>query len=1685
MKFEDLTPNPANRLIFATGFRCQLSTVIGKRSFLVWSRSQMAALHSADQDLLQKLLLGQLSTADVERLATEYADDGRLAELAESLAGKGDALLDLLHNHETAVVDPDGERLVERLLERLKPALPDKPRDDTAAMRLADASTEPSSPDLNAPPPKLPERLEHYRPIKVLGQGGMGTVYLAEDTRLGREVAIKTLRPELASNPQFKERFLREARSAAKLEHDNIIPIYSVGEADGTPFLAMPLLKGEPLDALIRRTAGPLPVAMAVRLAREVAAGLAAAHARGLIHRDIKPANIWLEAPTGRVKILDFGLAKTADAGGEADSETNLTASGAIVGTPAFMAPEQAGGHSVDGRADLFSLGCVLYQLLSGQRAFTGSNTMAILMSLANHTPTAPDKLSSQCPPALSRLVMQLLEKDPAKRPASAEAVIEALDNLEIASVQANGAASAPWSSTDIATTGGLTPPRSPIHVEPTQSDAPRPGDSSLTLPATAVFPVRKRAIPKPRVALALAGALLIVAAVFGIIKISTPDGDYVIQTDDPDFSFSVSKSVVTLRDKKTTREYTMKVVRQDNGVFELDVTDVGADLSFKTKKFTIKRGQQVALKAHFERKPADVANGPPSADPDRRIAELILRIGGGIELTAGDRYLGSDWKLGALPAEPFQVYSITFTTKVAVDDQILDQFHDLRGLQRIALHDQPITDAGLSRFLASPAAVNLRTINFLQGNIGDAGFEPLANLRSLTDVSIRCPKITNATVLRLRDLPVTVIDIHSSFLSADGLAALKDKKLTTLTLSCPKVDDRGMEFLKETTTLVSLGLHFSGVSDAGIAHLASNAGLVGLALQDSKVTAAGIDQVARFRKLIDLNLSGLPMSDNELETLKTLSELKILRLARSKVTEAGVKKLSAALPGCRIEWDGGVIEPSPSTNPDRRAAEWVLSIGGNISIKENGQERGIGAVGDLPRGAFELTVVDLDGNQKVSDAGLAVFKDCKNMTQLHLGDTVSDAGLAHFKDCKNLTHLWLAGKQVSDVGLAHFKGCQNMTQLHLGGTQVSDLGLAHFKDCQNLTALALSWTKVSDAGLAHFKDCKNLTDLHLGGTPVSDAGLAHFKDCKNLAFLDLHYTQVSDAGLVHFQDCKNLTHLSLSGIQASDAQLAYFKDCKNLKDLSLSSTLVSDAGLAYFQNCKNLTDLHLANTQVSDAGLNGFAGCPKLGIVDVKKTKVTEAGVKKLSAALPGCKIEWDGGVIEPRSVTPDRRAAEYVVSIGGSITIKKNGQERQAGAEGELPRGAFELEVVSLYENQKVNDVGLAQFNGCQNLRQLDLGGTQVTDAGLAHFKQCKKLTSLGLINVQVSDAGLAHFDGCHDITQLYLGNTKLSDAGLAHFKDCKNLQLLHLGNTNVSDVGLTNFKDCKNVSHLDLRNTKVSDAGLANFRDCQNLTSLQLYGPLIHDAGLAHFKDCKDLTLLDLYATQVSDAGLAHFAGCPKLGSVIVKSTKVTEAGVKKLSAALPGCKIVWDGGVIEPSPTDPDRRAAEWMLSGFGVAIVNVDKREFEVREVANLPKGAFRLIFGNMSGNTRLSDEGLAHFKDCKNLRTLQLIRASVRDAWLVHFKNCTALVELDLSGTSISDAGLAHFKDCQELARLNLNNTQVSDASLEQLADFPKLVALNVKSTKVTEAGVKKLSAALPGCKIEWDGGVIEPSKSN
>ncbi len=265
-------------------------------------------------------------------------------------------------------------------------------------------------------------RLGMFRVLQVLGEGGMGVVLQAEDTRLQRRVALKVMKPVLAVDPASRQRFLREARATAALTHDHIIAIHHIDEANGVPYLAMPLLQGETLDDRLRRE-GMLSVSEVIRIGREVAEGLAAAHEKGLIHRDIKPGNLWLEAPAGRVKVLDFGLAAMACPEGE------RTLPGTILGTPGYMAPEQAEGQT-DHRADLFSLGCVLYRMATGRVPFKGETLMQKIRSTLFDEVQPPQQLNPALPAPLSHLIVRLLSRKPEERPATALAVARVLQTL-------------------------------------------------------------------------------------------------------------------------------------------------------------------------------------------------------------------------------------------------------------------------------------------------------------------------------------------------------------------------------------------------------------------------------------------------------------------------------------------------------------------------------------------------------------------------------------------------------------------------------------------------------------------------------------------------------------------------------------------------------------------------------------------------------------------------------------------------------------------------------------------------------------------------------------------------------------------------------------------------------------------------------------------------------------------------------------------------------------------------------------------------------------------------------------------------------------------------------------------------------------------------------------------------------
>jgi len=650
-------------------------------------------------------------------------------------------------------------------------------------------------------PDDTPQRIGDFTVVRVLGQGGMGTVYLAEDGQLGRKAAIKTMKPELAAKPENRQRFVREARAAATVEHDNIVPIWQIGQAsDGSPFIAMPFLQGEMLEARLQRE--PIQtLGVILKVAREVAEGLAAAHARGLMHRDIKPGNVWIEGDPAsqdlakqvrRCKILDFGLARCVE------EDVQVTASGTILGTPAYMAPEQAAGDKVDHRADLFSLGVMLYRMSTGKLPFAGPNTMAVLSALATKTPPLARSLNPDLAQAVSDLIARLMCKDPAGRPQSAAQVAATVRKI-VKDLQAKKAAPA----------GAVT--SVPVPQAPPTQNAPvavakTPEDTAAVEPEPALKPRAKgRRIRAP-----LLGALAVMILVpvgwwlaTVVLRVETPEGTLVVEIDDPDVEARIKNGKLILTDADGKVRYILTPSERnrklDAGPYKIHVE--GADgLVLDTPEFTLKKGDKVTVRVTVD--PKAVAKG---GDADRKAAEMqawLKRVAG-----------------------------------LAAEKQVAEFKAKMKELN-------PDFDGQVTHKTDGDVVTE---VQFVTDKVADIA--PI--------------QVFNA--LRVLDCSGT----HTNYRGNGQLADLTPMKsmnlanLTTLKLNYTKVEDTGLGSFKNCKNLANLYLHTTQVGDAGLAHFKDCKNLTALKLQQTQVTAAKIGE------------------------------------------------LKKALPKCKIQWDGGVIEPT------------------------------------------------------------------------------------------------------------------------------------------------------------------------------------------------------------------------------------------------------------------------------------------------------------------------------------------------------------------------------------------------------------------------------------------------------------------------------------------------------------------------------------------------------------------------------------------------------------------------------------------------------------------------------------------------------------------------------------------------------------------------------------------------------
>jgi hypothetical protein len=398
------------------------------------------------RDRWQQHLRGGLPAGEELELYAHLDSCAACRAVIESLTAADDALLDVAravgedgHAHDNAI------RAAIAAVRRADDGPTQSPQ------MAADAQAEFPFLDPPAGPGEL-GRLGHYVVQGIVGRGGMGVVFKALDARLNRVVAIKVLGTQYATDAGARQRFEREAKAAAAVSHDHVVPIYHVDEHRGATYLVMPLIIGSSLQERLTRS-GPLALKEILRIGMQTASGLAAAHKQGLVHRDIKPANILLENGVERVKITDFGLARAVD-------DASLTQSGIVAGTPMYMSPEQAGGQAVDHRSDLFSLGSVLYAMATGEPPFRASGTMAVLLRVCHESPPPLRAVNPDVPEWLEAIVARLHAKIPGDRFQSAQEVADLLSE-HLAHLQQPGRAPSP---------APLSPPAAAVRQRPAKA---------------------------------------------------------------------------------------------------------------------------------------------------------------------------------------------------------------------------------------------------------------------------------------------------------------------------------------------------------------------------------------------------------------------------------------------------------------------------------------------------------------------------------------------------------------------------------------------------------------------------------------------------------------------------------------------------------------------------------------------------------------------------------------------------------------------------------------------------------------------------------------------------------------------------------------------------------------------------------------------------------------------------------------------------------------------------------------------------------------------------------------------------------------------------------------------------------------------------------------------------------------
>lgn len=1233
-----------------------------------------------------------------------------------------------------------------------------------------------------------PGRIGRFEILALLGEGAFGKVYKARDPQLDREVAIKVPKLEAFTAKVDLQRFLREAKSAAAVQHPNICPVYEVNVEGKRPYIVMFYIPGKSLAEYLKGRNKPLPPKQVVLIVRKLALALQAAHDKGIVHRDLKPANILLDPQRKEVMITDFGLAVCIT------GKDRQTHSGMLMGTPAYMSPEQARGEvkHISPRSDIFALGVILYELLTGQRPFQGS-IGEVIGQVQHVEPPSIRSLNPKLDERLDAICRQALAKEPMARFASMKAMASALDAYlkdQAGAAATNQPSKEPNFEHSVGLAGvmaALTADRRAEReaVEQALVFRSRPPWGVLVLVAVLIVSGMT----------ALAGIIFYTRTPSAMVMIHID-----VDLDDKMLRFFLDGKPVAAKVLQAPIE--LKV-----GTHELVVKR--AEEVIRKFTFTVSRdaGPRIELREETQKGQPKQPLPAESEDADRRAAKWVLHMGGGLVVQVD----GREQSLSAsteLPKRPFQITEVALVAKMQSELETgLDQLAGLQALKKLDLMNSKIGDRGINLLKDLPA---LKHLNLHATQVTDAGMRTIAQLPALEVLGLYYLPLTDAGIAELTRLQqLKELYLPHIRLTDQGLKSLaRLKRLEKLSILQTLVTDEGLSELAKLTKLRQFEVSSPNLTGRGVKYLPE---LETLVLQGTAITDEGLASVRGLTQLVWLQLDQVhQLTDQGLRHLAGRTQLQTLRLSSNRVTSAGLAHLKQLDLPSELRLHCPKVTDEGLRHLD---AWWRLR-----------------------------NILDLSGCS-ISGTGLKHLK-MSQLRELHLlGCPVTDEGLESLPNFKSLTGLVLRQSKVTDRGLDTLAKLAGLERLDLSETQVTQEGLGKLRKALPycLIVPAPPPEKAGDVDRAvagKVLQLRGIVTLRVGEKEVVVNGrdqhepfdqlpkepfqitqidlrndkrralptdsLEPLAGLRSLKRLTLEGTEIGGNGIRPLRGLITLESLNLSGCKLKDGDLAPLQRLNNLRELFLDWNPLTGTGFVHLRALKKLQRLSLYATATTDDSLAPLYELPELERLVVHQTQVTGKTFPKF-ITWPRWKVVYlRGGPPSSKELLPHLKTNHALEEIALNTSWTDEDLAHLATNKA--------LQVLEIDDAQSVTNRGLAYLSGLTNLRLLLLRKSQVTDDGLDHLLRLQNLRQFHLPE-QITARGVAKLRALKNLR--VLGWRSATDAGMVYMKEFPNLGELWLNNSAITDEGLRHLHGLPKLIEIGLKNTKVTTAGIAQLK------------------------------------------------------------------------------------------------------------------------------------------------------------------------------------------------------------------------------------------------------------------------------